>query len=89
MTDQITPESTGSNPSTGATTELLVAGMTCAHCVASVTEEVSALAGVTSVVVGLAPAGTSTVTVTSAQALDPDATRAAITEAGYDLVSVR
>lgn len=70
----------------GIETRVLVSGMTCGHCVASVTEEVSALPGVQSVAVDLAPAGASAVTVTSVVALEPDALRAAITEAGYELV---
>lgn len=77
---------------TGATTNavettLLVSGMTCGHCVSSVTEEVSTLAGVQNVTVALEPAGTSTVTVISDAVLEPTALRAAITEAGYELVS--
>lgn len=68
-------------------TRVLVSGMTCGHCVSSVTEEVSTLAGVRSVSVDLQPAGASTVTVTSAAALAPDDLRAAITEAGYELVN--
>ncbi len=59
-----------------------VTGMTCEHCVASVTEEVSELAGVTEVVVDLPTGG---VTVTSAEPLVDDAVRAAVEEAGYQL----
>ena len=59
-----------------------VVGMTCGHCVASVTEEVSELAGVTDVAVDLA---TGAVTVTSAAPLDEAAVRAAVEEAGYRL----
>jgi copper chaperone len=59
-----------------------VTGMTCAHCVASITEEVSELAGVTAVDVVLA---TGAVTVTSAEPLDEAAVRAAVVEAGYEL----
>lgn len=59
-----------------------VTGMTCAHCVNSVTTEVGKLAGVRDVRVELA-AGT--VTVTSGQPLDDDAVRAAVDEAGYEL----
>ena len=59
-----------------------VTGMTCGHCVASVTEEVSELAGVTDVAVDL-PTGA--VCVTSAEPLDDDAVRAAVEEAGYEL----
>jgi copper chaperone CopZ len=67
--------------------EYLVAGMTCSHCVASVTEELEALDGVEAVRVDLNAGGTSTVTVSSAAPLDTDAVRAAIDEAGYSLVS--
>lgn len=59
-----------------------VTGMTCGHCVASVTEEVSELDGVTDVSVDL-PTGA--VSVTSAEPLDDDAVRAAVEEAGYQL----
>jgi len=60
-----------------------VSGMTCGHCVASVTEEVSAIDGVTGVEVDLA-AGK--VTVTSAAPLAEADIRAAVDEAGYQLV---
>ncbi|MEQ6901615.1 heavy-metal-associated domain-containing protein [Nocardioides sp. YIM 152588] len=59
-----------------------VTGMTCAHCVASVTEEIQEIDGVESVAVDL-PTGA--VTVTSAQPLDRTAVGAAVEEAGYDL----
>jgi len=59
-----------------------VTGMTCGHCVASVTEEVTELAGVTDVVVDLA---SGSLTVTSAEPLDESALRAAVEEAGYQL----
>ncbi|MFB9074347.1 heavy-metal-associated domain-containing protein [Citricoccus parietis] len=58
-----------------------VEGMTCGHCVTSVTEELSALDGVATVDVDLVPGGVSTVTVTGPVA--PAAVRAAIEEAGY------
>ena len=61
-----------------------VTGMTCGHCVASVTEEISEIDGVTDVAVDL-PTGA--VTVTSEQALDPAPVRAAVEEAGYRLAS--
>ena len=57
-----------------------VTGMTCAHCAASVTEEISELAGVEDVAVVVE---TGAVTVTSAAPLDPAAVRAAVEEAGY------
>ncbi|MEJ3654618.1 heavy-metal-associated domain-containing protein [Actinomycetes bacterium KLBMP 9759] len=62
------------------TSTYAVAGMTCEHCVASVTEEVGAITGVTGVQVDL-PTGT--VTVTSARPLDDADVRAAVEEAGY------
>ena len=67
------------------TTELSVTGMTCGHCVSSVTEELSAIDGVESVAVELDAGGASTVTVISAGELDPAAIRAAVDEAGYSL----
>ncbi|MBB5633167.1 copper ion binding protein [Cryobacterium mesophilum] len=64
-----------------------VTGMTCGHCVASVTEELGELAGVNSVAVDLNAGGVSVVTVDSAAALDHELVRAAIDEAGYQLVT--
>ncbi len=60
-----------------------VSGMTCAHCVMSVTEEITALDGVTDVAVDL-PTGA--VAVTSERPLDSAQVRAAVEEAGYALV---
>jgi copper chaperone len=60
-----------------------VQGMTCGHCVASVTEEVQEIAGVEHVDVVLE---TGAVTVTSSQPLDDSAVRDAVEEAGYRLV---
>jgi copper chaperone len=62
-----------------------VTGMTCGHCVASVTEELEGLAGVREVSVDLVAGGTSTVTVASDQPLTDDAVQAAVAEAGYQL----
>lgn len=67
------------------TTDYLVNGMTCNHCVSSVTEELSELDGVSGVTVDLSAGGTSTVHVTSEKELDTDAVRAAVEEAGYSL----
>lgn len=64
-----------------------VVGMTCAHCVASVTDEVGRIDGADSVSVRLVVDGVSLVTVTSGLALDRAAVAAAIEEAGYQLVS--
>ncbi len=60
-----------------------VNGMTCAHCATSVSEEVSRLDGVRDVTVDL-PTGQ--VAVVSDTALDEAAVRAAVEEAGYELV---
>lgn len=62
-----------------------VSGMTCAHCVAAVTEEVSAIPGVSAVDITLTVGGNSQVTVTSEAPLSLDAVRAAVDEAGYTL----
>jgi copper chaperone CopZ len=63
-----------------------VQGMTCGHCVHAVTEELTALGGVEQVAVDLVAGDVSTVTVHSAQPLAEDAVRAAVDEAGYELV---
>ncbi|MEU0396932.1 heavy-metal-associated domain-containing protein [Streptomyces sp. NPDC006208] len=67
----------------GFVTVYKVSGMTCGHCEGAVSQEISALDGVTSVKV---VAATGEVTVNSATPLDDDAVRAAIDEAGYELV---
>lgn len=64
-----------------------VTGMTCGHCVSSVTEELSSLDAVTAVDVQLNAGGASRVTVGSTAPLDPAAVRSAVEEAGYTLVS--
>ena len=64
------------------TASYTVTGMTCGHCVTSVTEEVTALPGVTDVEVDLATGG---LTVTSEQPVDESAVRAAVEEAGYEV----
>jgi len=61
-----------------------VNGMTCGHCVSSVTEEISQIDGVRNVAVEL---DTGKVTVTSDQPVTEGDVRAAVTEAGYTLVS--
>jgi len=65
-----------------STKNYTVTGMTCAHCVASVTEEVQEVPGVEGVEVLLE---TGTLTVTSAEPVDDDAVRAAVEDAGYQL----
>ncbi|QJU56106.1 heavy-metal-associated domain-containing protein [Herbiconiux sp. SALV-R1] len=69
----------------GAVTTLLVEGMTCAHCVASVTEELSEVDGVESVTVELVVGGASTVRVAGPGAGASEALQAAVEEAGYTL----
>ena len=59
-----------------------VVGMTCAHCEASVREEISELVGVSDV---SADHTTGRVVVTSAEPLDPAAVAAAVEEAGYSV----
>ncbi|ASE11497.1 heavy-metal-associated domain-containing protein [Kocuria rhizophila] len=64
-------------------TTVNVSGMTCGHCVSSVTEELSEIPGVTSVDVDLHAGGTSPVSITSERELSPEEISAAVTEAGY------
>ena len=66
------------------TINFTVNGMTCSHCVASVTEEVSEVAGVTDVDVDLASGRLS---VTSSEPVDTGAVRAAVAEAGYEVTA--
>lgn len=66
-----------------------VDGMTCGHCAKSVTEEITALDGVSDVQVELVAGGTSTVTVTSDAPVERDSIAAAVTEAGYALTPPR
>jgi copper chaperone CopZ len=70
------------------TSTYTVAGMTCSHCVAAVTEELSALAGVSGVDVDLVEGGESRVSVTSDSSLSVDDVRSAVDEAGYQLTGV-
>jgi len=74
-------------PPAGTSTAYQVKGMTCGHCAQSVTEEVTALDGVSEVRIDLVAGGTSTVTVTAARPLSAEAVRAAVEEAGYTLVT--
>lgn len=60
-----------------------VKGMTCGHCEGAVTEEISAIDGVTEV---KAVASTGQVTVSSRAPLTEEAVRAAVDEAGYEYV---
>ena len=67
-----------------STTTYSVTGMTCSHCVNSVSAEIRQIPGVTEVKVDLA---TGAVTVTGEQPADDEAVAAAVDEAGYTLAS--
>ena len=68
-------------------TTVSVSGMTCGHCISSVSEELVSLAGVESVDVDLNAGGVSTVTITSSQELSPSEIGEAVAEAGYLVVA--
>lgn len=65
-----------------STSTYTVVGMTCEHCVRSVTEEVGAIPGVSNLDIDLA---TGSLAVTSEGDVAPEAVREAVTEAGYSL----
>jgi copper ion binding protein len=67
-----------------STATYTVTGMTCGHCVSSVTEEVEQIPGVTAVDVDLE---TGNVTVTSEAPLDAAQVMGAVEEAGYQMQS--
>ncbi|MEU7582169.1 heavy-metal-associated domain-containing protein [Streptomyces sp. NPDC041068] len=77
---------TAGTPQGAVTTVYEVTGMTCGHCEGAVSSEISEIAGVDSV---KAVAATGEVTVVSAAPLDEAAVRAAVDEAGYELVGVK
>ncbi|MEX5299954.1 heavy-metal-associated domain-containing protein [Kocuria sp. CPCC 205292] len=83
--EQAVPAAAAVSPAAGATASYPVEGMTCGHCARSVTEEITALEGVTEVHVDLVADGVSTVTVRGTAA--PEAVRAAVEEAGYTVVT--
>jgi len=68
---------------TTETRDYAVQGMSCAHCVLSVREEVSEVPGVSAVDVDLA-SGRMTV---SGERIDDDAVRAAVADAGYEVAA--
>ncbi|CAL9567650.1 heavy-metal-associated domain-containing protein [Streptomyces sp. NPDC090994] len=69
--------------SDSVTTVYKVSGMSCGHCEGAVSGEIGEIPGVSSV---KAVASTGEVTVVSAAALDEEAVRAAVDEAGFELV---
>ena len=81
----------GGDPAPSSDKEIVVAstktytvtGMTCSHCVNSVSSEVRQIPGVSAVQVDLA---SGSVTVTSEQPVDDAAVAAAVDEAGYAVV---
>ncbi|MEU3653200.1 heavy-metal-associated domain-containing protein [Streptomyces sp. NPDC032161] len=77
-------DSAGGDSAAGAvTTVYQVSGMTCGHCEGAVSGEISGIKGVTSV---KAVASTGQVTVVSDAPLSEEDVRAAVDEAGYELV---
>lgn len=66
------------------TAEYTVNGMSCGHCVAAVTEELTAIAGVTGVDVDLE---SGRVQVSSDAPIAPADIAAAVVEAGYEVAS--
>ena len=68
----------------GMTTQTFtVTGMSCDHCVRAVSDEVAKLPGAQDVAVDLA---SGSLTVASADGLDPARVAAAVDEAGYEVV---
>ena len=70
------------------TVELSINGMTCGHCVASVTEELSEVPGVLNVEVILNSGATSKATIVTNTELNDNALRDAVSEAGFELVGI-
>lgn len=70
------------NPTT--TTTITVSGMTCGHCIAAVTEELTGIDGVTDVTVDLASGA---VSISSDGPVDRALIANAIDEAGYEVVA--
>ena len=64
-----------------------ISGLTCGHCVSSVTEEISALPGVTGVNVDLVKGGLSTATITADREIGVPELSEAVAEAGYTVVA--
>lgn len=70
-----------------STTTYELTGLTCGHCVNAVTEEVSAIDGVTEVKVELVKGGRSTMTVSAEGDVSQEDIASAVDEAGdYQLV---
>lgn len=67
-----------------STTTFTVSGMTCDHCVQAVRSEISKIEGVTAVDVDL---DSGSVAISAEGMLDDTAVRAAVDEAGYEVVT--
>ncbi|MBA2349968.1 MAG: heavy-metal-associated domain-containing protein [Solirubrobacterales bacterium] len=76
------PSTSSAVPVSAASRDFTVSGMTCGHCVTSVREEVSEVAGVESVDVDLT-SGRLTVT---GENVSDDAVKTAVAVAGYEVV---
>lgn len=81
----------GMNPqentmNTETSTIVSLEGLTCGHCIASVTEEIEALEAVTSISIELVAGGISTATITSTAPLSTAEISEAVAEAGYTLI---
>ncbi|WP_286166860.1 heavy-metal-associated domain-containing protein [Arthrobacter sp. AQ5-05] len=72
----------------GNNVTLKIEGMTCGHCVTSVTKELTTVPGVSNVEVFLLAGGTSTATLNASTPLENAVLEAAVTDAGFTLVSV-
>lgn len=72
---------------TASTNTINISGMTCGHCVMSVTEEIQSLPGVTGVDVNLVAGGLSTATVNSDREITTAELSEAVAEAGYAVVA--
>lgn len=77
--------SAGTSADAAVVTDYLVEGMTCSHCVSSVTEEISSIPGVSGIDIDLKAGGVSRVRVSSEAPLDEAKVRDAVEEAGYAL----
>ena len=69
------------------TTTVHVDGMTCGHCINSVTEEIEAIDGVEDVSVDLRAGGISEVTISATRKIKHEAISEAVAEAGYLVVA--
>ena len=68
------------------THDYTVTGLTCNHCVMTVSRAAALVPGVTGVSVDLVPNGESTLHLDSEEAIDRTELESAITESGYTLV---